>query len=79
MAGLKQRPRPLKGRCGRCPYLDVCGGNTRVRAQQLTSDPWEEDPACYLSDAELGLAEAPRRVTLMPYRKRTQVHAASQA
>jgi MoaA/NifB/PqqE/SkfB family radical SAM enzyme len=29
MAGLKQRPRPLKGRCGRCPFLDICGGNTR--------------------------------------------------
>jgi len=77
MAGLKQRRRPLKGRCGRCPYLDVCGGNTRVRAQQLTGDPWEEDPACYLSDAELGLAEEPRRVTLAPYRKRT--HAADLA
>ncbi len=77
MAGLKQRRRPLKGRCGRCPYLDVCGGNTRVRAQQLTGDPWEEDPACYLSDTELGLAEAPRRVTLAPYRKRA--HVASQA
>lgn len=72
LAGLKQRPRPLKGRCGRCPMLDVCGGNTRVRAQQLTGDPWEEDPACYLGDSELGLAEEPRRVTLTPYRKQTQ-------
>lgn len=52
--------------------LDVCGSNTRVRAQQLTGDPWEEDPACYLGDSELGLAEEPRRVTLTPYRKQTQ-------
>jgi heme d1 biosynthesis radical SAM protein NirJ len=74
MAGLKQRPRPLKGRCGRCPFLDVCGGNTRVRALQITGDPWEEDPGCYLSDAELGLVEAERRVVLAPYRKRA--HAA---
>ena len=74
MAGLKQRPRPLKGRCGRCPFLDVCGGNTRVRAFQITGDPWEEDPGCYMSDAELGLAEADRRVVLTPYRRR--VHAA---
>ncbi len=59
MAGLKQRPRPVKGRCGRCAYLDICNGNTRVRARRLTGDAWAEDPACYLSDAEIGLAEAP--------------------
>jgi len=55
MAGLKQRPRPLKGRCGACTYLNVCGGNTRVRAYQLTGDFWAEDPACYLTDEEIGL------------------------
>ena len=55
MAGLKQRPRPVKGRCGRCAYLDICNGNTRVRALQLTEDPWAEDPACYLGDEEIGL------------------------
>jgi heme d1 biosynthesis radical SAM protein NirJ len=71
MAGLRRRPRWLKGRCGRCPFLDVCGGNTRVRALQLTGDPWEEDPACYLADAELGLVEQARRVTLVPYRGRS--------
>ena len=56
MAGLKSRPRPLKGRCGRCAYVDICGGNTRLRAYQLTGDPWAEDPACYLTDEEIGLA-----------------------
>ena len=30
-------------------------GNTRVRAQQLTGNPWSEDPGCYLSDEEIGL------------------------
>ena len=54
MAGLKQRPRPLQGRCADCPQADICGGNTRVRAQQLTGNPWAEDPGCYLDDAELG-------------------------
>jgi hypothetical protein len=24
-----------------------------VRAQQLTQDPWAEDPGCYLSDEEV--------------------------
>ncbi len=55
MAGLKSSPRPLKGRCRVCNFQDVCGGNTRVRAFQLTGDPWWEDPACYLSDTELGI------------------------
>ena len=55
MAGLKQHPRPVTGRCGKCAYLNICNGNTRVRALQLTDDPWAEDPACYLSDEEIGL------------------------
>ncbi len=67
LAGLKQRPRAVKGRCGACPYLDVCGGNTRVRAQQLTGDPWAEDPACYLTDAELDIDFDKPRLTVTPY------------
>jgi heme d1 biosynthesis radical SAM protein NirJ len=55
MAGLKQKPRKISGRCGKCQYFNICGGNTRVRAMQLTGDPWAEDPACYLSDRETGL------------------------
>jgi len=53
MAGLKATPRRIKGRCGSCRYFNVCGGNTRVRALQLTGDPWAEDPACYLTDEEI--------------------------
>ncbi len=56
MAGLKARPRKVGGRCGACAHFDICGGNTRVRAQQLTGDAWAEDPGCYLSDEEIGLA-----------------------
>ncbi len=55
LAALRTRPRPLKGRCGSCAHKSVCGGNTRIRALQLTGDPWAADPACYLSDAEIGL------------------------
>ena len=54
MAGLKARPRTVGGRCGVCAFFDICGGNTRVRAQQLTGDPWAEDPGCYLSEEEIG-------------------------
>jgi heme d1 biosynthesis radical SAM protein NirJ len=71
MAGLKARPRPVKGRCGACRWLAICNGNTRVRATQLTGDPWAEDPACYLTDEEIGVAPAPRLATT-PYRKRAR-------
>ena len=60
LATLRQRPRPLKGRCGDCAFKAVCGGNTRIRALQLTGDPWAEDPACYLSNREIGDADAAR-------------------
>jgi heme d1 biosynthesis radical SAM protein NirJ len=53
MAGLKQRPRQVKGRCASCAYFDVCGGNTRVRAMKVSGDPWAEDPGCYLEDEEI--------------------------
>ena len=69
MAGLKAVPRQVKGRCRECTYFDVCGGNTRVRAQQLTGDPWQEDPACYLSDEEIGVSGERERVQLKPYFK----------
>jgi Fe-coproporphyrin III synthase len=55
MAGLKAKPRRISGRCGACAEFAICGGNTRVRAMRTTGDPWAEDPACYLTDAEIGL------------------------
>lgn len=58
MAGLKQAPRPLQGRCGSCLYQAICNGNTRVRAQQTTGNFWAEDPGCYLSDQEIGAISA---------------------
>ena len=76
MAGLKARPRRIEGRCGACKHFDICGCNTRVRALQLTGDPWAEDPACYLSDAEIGVTPGPR-VDLSPYRGKRHAVAAS--
>ena len=58
MAGLKAHPRKVGGRCGECKHFDICGGNTRVRAWQVSGDPWAEDPACYLDDEEIGIASA---------------------
>jgi len=55
MCGLKDRKALLKGRCSRCRYLDLCNGNLRVRAEAVYGDIWTEDPACYLTDSEIGL------------------------
>jgi radical SAM protein with 4Fe4S-binding SPASM domain len=55
LSGLKNRKGLLKGRCARCQYLDLCNGNLRVRAEAVYGDVWAEDPACYLSDEEIGL------------------------
>ncbi len=53
LAGLKNRKPLLKGRCAGCAYLDLCNGNFRTRAQAITGDLWESDPACYLTDEEI--------------------------
>ena len=34
-----------KGRCGRCPYAEICGGS-RARAYAWTGDELESDPLC---------------------------------
>ena len=53
MARLKDKKHYVTGRCADCPWLDVCAGNFRVRAEALTGDLWAPDPACYLTDAEI--------------------------
>jgi len=68
MAGLKQRPRQIGGRCGACAHFAICNGNTRVRALRMTGNPWAEDPGCYLTDAEIGLAQPAERVRTSVYR-----------
>ena len=56
MGGLKDRKGLLKGRCARCSHVDICNGNLRERAEAVFDDMWQEDPACYLTDEEIGLA-----------------------
>jgi radical SAM protein len=38
-------PDALEGKCGACPYRNVCGGS-RSRAYAHTGDPLESDPLC---------------------------------
>lgn len=54
LAGLRNRLPLLKGRCGACQYQKMCGGSLRVRAEHYYGDMWAEDPACYLTDEEIG-------------------------
>jgi len=55
MARLKEKKKYVTGRCSECRWLDICGGNFRVRAEAATGDLWAPDPACYLTDEEIGL------------------------
>ena len=55
LALLKDRKSHLKGRCRSCRYLDICNGNLRVRAESCFDDFLAPDPACYLTDEEIGI------------------------
>jgi len=55
MAKLKNKKKYLKGKCAKCKWLDICAGNFRVRAEAVTGDIWAPDPACYLTNEEIGI------------------------
>ncbi|MDD5475245.1 MAG: 12,18-didecarboxysiroheme deacetylase [Syntrophales bacterium] len=50
---LKEKMVHVTGRCASCRWLDICGGNFRARAEAVNGDIWGEDPACYLTEAEI--------------------------
>ena len=53
LAPMREKKLHVKGRCAKCRWLGVCGGNLRARAEAATGDPWAPDPACYLTDEEI--------------------------
>ncbi len=55
MRGLKHKADHIKGRCRLCKYKEICTGSMRVRGYRIYNDPWAPDPACYLTDEEIGL------------------------
>ncbi|QTA82897.1 12,18-didecarboxysiroheme deacetylase [Desulfonema limicola] len=55
MAKLKDKKPHVKGRCAQCRWLNICAGNFRVRAEAVYDDVWAPDPACYLTDQEIGI------------------------
>ncbi len=50
---MKEKKKHVKGRCAGCRWLDICAGNFRARAESVANDPWDSDPACYLTDEEI--------------------------
>lgn len=52
---LKDKKAHVGGRCAKCRFLNICGGNFRARAEAYYGDEWAQDPACYLTDEEIGL------------------------
>lgn len=57
IAGYKNRKPLIKGRCSKCNFYEICNANFRARAKYATGDLWESDPACYLTDEEIGIKE----------------------
>jgi Fe-coproporphyrin III synthase len=55
LKALRDKTAHLKGRCGSCGYNHVCGG-CRIRAEKVTGDLWEADPACYLTNEEIAVS-----------------------
>ena len=53
LMNLKDKKSHVKGRCADCRWLDICAGNFRARAESIAGDPWDTDPACYLTDQEI--------------------------
>ncbi len=54
---MKNKKAHVKGRCSQCQWLDICAGNFRARAESVSGDPWDSDPACYLTDQEIGILQ----------------------
>ncbi len=55
---LRSRADRLPQRCQDCRFLSICNGNFRSRAEATTGDCWGMDPMCYMTDAEVGRAQA---------------------
>lgn len=55
---LKEKKKHVKGRCAGCRWLDICAGNFRARAESVADDPWDSDPACFLTDEEIKKEES---------------------
>lgn len=53
---VRGRSASLEGRCASCRWLPMCGGGLASRALAATGSLTAPDPACHLTDAEIGAA-----------------------
>ncbi|OBQ56248.1 12,18-didecarboxysiroheme deacetylase [Halodesulfovibrio spirochaetisodalis] len=53
LSKMKDKKQHVGGRCAKCRFLNICGGNFRARAEAVYGDEWAQDPACYLTDDEI--------------------------
>ena len=50
-----------------------------MRADQVSGNPWGEDPGCYLDDAEIGVEPGSERVATTPFASRRRPQATAEA
>jgi Fe-coproporphyrin III synthase len=67
-AELRLRTSRLEGRCGGCRLVDVCRGSSRERAMahDAGGGAWGPDPACMMTDAEVGAPQPAREAPMKP-------------
>ncbi|MDP3731669.1 MAG: radical SAM protein [Candidatus Omnitrophota bacterium] len=53
LEALRDRISYLPERCQRCSFIKICNGNFRARAEAISGNLWQDDPACYLTEEEI--------------------------
>lgn len=53
LQALRDRIPYLPERCQRCSFIKICNGNFRARAEAVSGNLWQDDPACYLTEEEI--------------------------
>jgi radical SAM protein with 4Fe4S-binding SPASM domain len=43
-------------RCAKCKWFDLCKGNFRFLGSDCAIEHWQNEPACYLTDKEIGIS-----------------------
>lgn len=44
-------------RCAKCKWFELCKGNFRFISTDSSIESWQNEPACYLTDKEIGIAD----------------------
>lgn len=64
VADLRRRSDLLEGRCGVCRFKPMCRGSHRERAEVATGRIWAPDPACVMTDAEIGSSPVDQLISI---------------